>query len=700
MSHLPPCHHDILALLKQVFGFSSFRPLQREIIEDALARRDVFALLPTGGGKSLCFQLPALVRPGLTLVVSPLISLMKDQVDALRASGVEATYLNSSVPPAEIGDRMQGIREGRYRLVYVAPERLLMPEFLAELQRCNISLLAIDEAHCISEWGHDFRPEYRQLANLRSVFPDVPIMAVTATATDRVRGDIVEQLRLRAARCYVASFNRPNLTYRVVPKNDALSQVIEYIQARPDESGIIYCQARRTADSLAHDLVGANFLARPYHAGLSPVERARHQELFLRDEVRVICATIAFGMGINKPNVRYVLHYDVPKNIEGYYQETGRAGRDGLPSECLLLFSAGDIAKYSHFINEKPEQEQRVAREQLRRIAAYAETTECRRRVLLRYFGEETEMQNCGNCDNCLTPRELFDGTIAAQKMLSCVYRVREKNGFDFGANHIIQVLTGAKTEAILKWGHDALSTYAVGAEYSRAEWFHIARELIRVGHLQEIQDRFTAIRLTEEGLAVLKQRKPIELAKPAKVPGRGSRARQMLCDELLLRRLSGLRKKLADERALPPHVVLPDVALREMAAKYPRSNEQLAGVTGFSEKKLRDFGAMFLSEVTAHLRERPKQTQSKRAGKARAGDSEPYDEALFGKLRKLRSKIAQERGVPAYVILHDSALREISRRLPLTEAELAAVRNVGPKRTADLGGAILGVIREYKSIS
>ena len=418
----------------------------------------------------------------------------------------------------------------------------------------------------------------------------------------------------------------------------------------------------------------------------------------MRDEVRVICATIAFGMGINKPNVRYVLHYDVPKNVEGYYQETGRAGRDGLASECLLLFSAGDIAKYSHFINEKSEQEQKVAREQLRRIASYAETTECRRRVLLRYFGEQTEGESCGNCDNCLTPRELFDGTIAAQKMLSCVYRVREKNGFDFGANHIIQVLTGAKTEAIVKWGHDALSTYAVGAEYSRAEWFHIARELIRLGHMEEVQGRFTTIRLADEGLAVLKQRKPVELAKPAKVPGEDSRARKMVCDEVLLGRLTGLRKKLADELGLPPHVVLPDIALREMAARYPRSNEELAGTTGFSERKLRDFGAVFLGEVTTHLREHPKQTQSRGAGKARGNDSEPYDEELFDKLRQVRRKIAEERGVPAFVILHDSALREISRRLPRSEAELAAVRNVGQKRAAELGEAILDVIRRHRS--
>jgi ATP-dependent DNA helicase RecQ len=524
------------------------------------------------------------------------------------------------------------------------------------------------------------------------------MMAVTATATERVREDIIEQLKLRDARSYIASFNRPNLTYRVVPKNEPLSQVIEFISARPNDSGIVYCQARRTAESLAQDLAKAGIPARPYHAGLSAAERTRHQELFLRDEVRVICATIAFGMGINKPNVRYVLHYDVPKNIEGYYQETGRAGRDGLASECLLLFSAGDIAKYSHFINEKSEQEQKVAREQLRRITSYAEATECRRRLLLRYFGEQMEGESCGNCDNCLTPRELFDGTIAAQKMLSCVYRIREKAGFDFGANHVIQVLTGAKTEAIQKWGHDALSTYAVGAEYTRVEWFHIARELMRLGYLEEVQGRFTTIRLTEEGLAVLKQRKTIELAKPAKVPGRDSRARQAVCDEALLGRLTGLRKKLADERGLPPHVIVPDIALREMAAKYPRSNEQLAATTGFSEKRLQDFGAAFLSEVSAHVREHP--VQSRSVSKAKTDDSEPYDQALFDKLRQLRRETARERGLPPYFILPDSALREISRRVPQSQADLAAIRNVGRKRAADLGESILKVVREHQGAS
>jgi ATP-dependent DNA helicase RecQ len=318
---------------------------------------------------------------------------------------------------------------------------------------------------------------------------------------------------------------------------------------------------------------------------------------------------------------------------------------------------------------------------------------------LLRYFGEQMESQNCGGCDNCLTPREMFDGTIAAQKMLSCVYRVREKAGFDFGANHLVQVLTGAKTEAILKWGHDGLTTYAVGAEYSRAEWFHIARELIRLGHLEEVEGRFTTIRLTDEGLAVLKQRKPIELAKPAKVLARDSRARQVIRDEALLGRLTGLRKKLADERGLPPHVVLPDIALREMAARSPRSKEQLGGMTGFSEKKLQDFGEAFLSEVRAHVREKPMALTSRSVSKTRADDSEPYDEALFAKLREVRRKIADERGVPAFVILHDSALREIARRLPRSEADLAAVRNVGQKRAADLGEAILNAVRRHQSV-
>ncbi|MGH7977353.1 MAG: RecQ family ATP-dependent DNA helicase [Limisphaerales bacterium] len=362
----------LLPLLKQYFGFTSFRPLQEEIIRDSLAGKDTFALLPTGGGKSLCFQLPALAGNGLTVVVSPLIALMKDQVDALQASGIAATFLNSSLVADESRKRLRGLHNGEFRLLYVAPERLMLSGFLSDLQRWNVKLFAIDEAHCISEWGHDFRPEYRQLAQLRELFPKIPFMALTATATARVREDIVKHLKLREPKCYVASFNHPNLTYRVIAKNKPYDQLLHFLRARPKESGIVYCQSRKSAENIAANLSDDGIRAKPCHAGLTPKERNEHQELFLRDDVRIICATIAFGMGINKPNVRFVVHYDLPKNIEGYYQETGRAGRDGLPGECVLLFSAGDVVKQTMFIDEKNFNEQKIAREQLQQMVHYA----------------------------------------------------------------------------------------------------------------------------------------------------------------------------------------------------------------------------------------------------------------------------------------------------------------------------------------
>jgi ATP-dependent DNA helicase RecQ len=488
-----PADTPLLPLLKQYFGFTSFRPRQEEIIRASLAGQDVFALLPTGGGKSLCFQLPALTRTGLTVVVSPLIALMKDQVDALQAAGVAGTFLNSSLSANESRERLRGLHRGEFKLLYVAPERLLLSGFLDDLKRWNVALFAIDEAHCISEWGHDFRPEYRQLAGLRPQFPAVPFMALTATATERVRSDIVGQLHLREPALFVASFNRPNLTYRVSGKTGAYGQVLEFVRARPRDAGIIYCQSRKGAESLALKLNEDGVKAAPYHAGLEREDRSRNQEQFLRDEVRVVCATIAFGMGINKPNVRFVIHYDLPKNIESYYQETGRAGRDGLPSDCLLLFSAGDVVKYGQFIDEKTDpHEQRIAREQLQQMVHYAECNGCRRVELLGYFGEEFAETNCGACDNCLSPRATFDGTLAAQKLLSCVYRIREMSGFGVGLNHIVEVLTGADTEKIRRWGHAQLSTYGIGHEHTRAEWSAIGRELIRLGLLAQTTEKFS----------------------------------------------------------------------------------------------------------------------------------------------------------------------------------------------------------------
>jgi ATP-dependent DNA helicase RecQ len=600
----------LLPLLKQYFGFTSFRPLQEEIICDALGGKDVFALLPTGGGKSLCFQLPAMAKQGLTIVVSPLIALMKDQVDGLQAGGVPATFLNSSIAPGESRPRLRALHQGEYRLLYVAPERLMMSGFLSDLQRWKVNLLAVDEAHCISEWGHDFRPEYRQLATLRELFPEVPMMALTATATERVRRDIITHLKLRDPACYVASFNRPNLTYRVFAKEQPYAQVLEFVRSRPRESGIVYCQARKTTESLANRLSEDGVRARPYHAGLTPEERTRHQELFLRDEVRVICATIAFGMGINKPNVRFVLHHDLPKNIEGYYQETGRAGRDGLPSECVLLFSPGDVVKQLKFIQEKPDpKERQIAHAQLQQMIHYAENATCRRRELLGYFGEEFQEEECSGCDNCLSPRDTYDGTLVAQKFLSCIYRIRQQSGFGFGINQIVEVLTGADTDNVRKWQHEKLSTYGIGREHSRAEWKSIGRELMRLGLVKQAADKFSVIGLTDDGLALLKQRKSVRLTRPVSAPeSKTLKMGEIRCDEDLFEQLRQLRKRLADERAVPPYIVFSDVALRQMARDYPANEREFTRISGVGQKKLAEYGAVFLAELSCYLKKNPRQ--------------------------------------------------------------------------------------------
>lgn len=603
-------------VLKETFGYATFRPLQESIIADCLRGRDVLALLPTGGGKSLCYQLPALVRPGLTVVISPLIALMKDQVDALRANGVAATYLNSTLDEGERRSRWRGLHTGAFKLLYVAPERLLLGTMPDELARWNVQCIAVDEAHCISEWGHDFRPEYRQMGSLREKLASVPFLALTATATERVREDILAQLRLRDPAVYVASFNRPNLTYRVLAKDGPTRQVLAFLKERRGESGIIYCASRAGADALAERLVAQGVPAAAYHAGLEKEARSAVQERFLRDEVRVICATIAFGMGINKPNVRFVLHHDLPKNIESYYQETGRAGRDGLPGDCVLLFSAGDVAKQHGFIEEKTDpKEQQLARQQLRQMVHYAESAGCRRAALLGYFGENFGEANCGACDNCLNPRESYDATVAAQKLLSCVYRIRQRSQVDFGLNHVVSVLTGGESERLKHYGHDQISTFGIGKEHSRNEWGAIGRELLRLGFLAQHTGEYPTVSLTAEGLAALKDRRRIQIARPIVAPSasrkRTRREGEIDCDELLFDKLRALRRKLAAEQGVPPYIVFGDVTLRWMAREYPVTADEMHAISGVGETKFRAYGEAFLAEIRDHVRVNPRRTFS-----------------------------------------------------------------------------------------
>jgi ATP-dependent DNA helicase RecQ len=589
-------------LLQRVFGYPEFRGPQQAIVEHLAAGNDALVLMPTGGGKSLCYQVPALLRPGVGLVVSPLIALMQDQVDALQQLGVRAAFLNSSLDAATAAEVEQALLRGELDLLYVAPERLLTPRFLSLLDRSRIALFAIDEAHCVSAWGHDFRREYLELTLLHERWPDVPRIALTATADPPTQREIAERLNLTEARRFVSSFDRPNIRYTVVQKDNSRRQLRDFLQGHRDEAGIVYCLSRKRVDQTADYLVEQGFNALPYHAGLDAKVRAHNQRRFLREEGIVMVATIAFGMGIDKPDVRFVAHTDLPKSLEGYYQETGRAGRDGEAADAWLCYGLGDVVLLKQMIeqSEAGEERKRLERKKLDQLLGYCESMQCRRQVLLAGFGE-TYPQDCGNCDNCLHPAETWDATLAAQKALSCVYRTGQR----FGVQHIIDVLRGSENERIQQCGHDKLTTYGIGKDLDAKTWRSVLRQLVASGLLEVDAEGYGGLRLTEASRSILRSERRLSLRK--ELPSRKER-----------------------DRNVRGSIVVP-----------------------------------------------------------------PADMSLFGALRELRAQLAREQNVPAYVIFHDSTLRNIAEHRPVTLAELAQVGGIGGTKLSRYGERLIEVVRE-----
>lgn len=601
--------------LKQYFGFDEFLSGQRKVVDCALSGQDALVLMPTGGGKSLTYQLPALLLQGLTIVVSPLIALMQDQVDRLQANGVAASFMNSSLSTDEQSRREREALAGQLKLLYVAPERLLTRNFLAFLdeihKRIGLSLFAIDEAHCVSEWGHDFRPDYRQLSILRKRYLKTPIMALTATATERVRNDILDQLLLKNPYIHIASFNRPNLYYEVRQKHQrSYRELAQFLRDPANTPAIVYCQTRKNVDEITEALNLDGIRTLSYHAGLLAEQRAAHQTSFIRDDVPVLVATIAFGMGIAKPDVRSVIHYDMPKSLEGYYQESGRAGRDGLPAQCVLFFQRGDRMKLEFMLQQKiDEQEQFIARRQIQQVMAYSESTVCRRQTLLTYFGEAYTIDNCGRCDNCLTPQTVMeDRTIDAQKFLSCVARAEQR----FGMRHIIDILRGANTEKIRRFYHQWLSTYGIGKDVSVDEWQRLGRALIQQGLLNETQDGYSILKLNAGSIEILKKQRTFELAVPPIVSTQQRNERDTATKSLselspaelgLLRHLHALRKRLADERGVAPYVVFPESSLQAMALRRPQDDTHFAHIPGVGHRKLEAYGIPFTDAIREYCR-------------------------------------------------------------------------------------------------
>ncbi|MDD5083578.1 MAG: DNA helicase RecQ [Candidatus Moranbacteria bacterium] len=646
---------DALTVLKTRFGYDAFRHGQDEIIQTVLEGGDAFVLMPTGGGKSLCYQIPALIFPGVTVVVSPLIALMKDQVDALRMNGIAAAYLNSSLEYADQDSVVASLRRGELKLLYIAPEKFFAGGgmFLEMLKQMDVSLFAIDEAHCVSQWGHDFRPEYFHLSRLKQEFPDVPVIALTATADHVTQKDVLEKLGLEDARVFVSSFNRENIHYTVVPKKNSYERLVDYLSAHKGEMGILYTLSRKSAEALSEKLSMDGFLVKPYHAGLSKEVKDKHQELFQKDEINIIVATIAFGMGINKSNVRFVVHMDLPKNLESYYQETGRAGRDGVRSDALLFYGNGDVMKLKRFaeVDGNPEQT-RIMLRKLGQMADFCEIRTCRRKHLLNYFGEEFP-DTCESCDVCLTEYETFDGTVLAQKALSAVLRLEER----FGLSYVVDFLRGSKSEKI-RAEHRELKTYGVGADISKTEWMRLIKDLVSMGYLRQSGDQYPVLTLSHKSAAVLRGEEAVTLVQSVHV--KEVEAKELPYEEELFEALKSLRMEIAQKEKIPAYIVFSDATLLELATYLPLTLDDMRRISGFGEVKLSRYGEAFLEGVVTYCEEH--QLSSKMGEKVSS--------------RKTRvKKESVEKGKPEVNATKQETLRLFLEGKPV--AQIAALRNL-----------------------
>lgn len=680
-------------ILKHQFGYDSFRMNQQAAIECVLARKDALVLMPTGGGKSLCYQIPALVFEGLTLVVSPLIALMKDQVDALKNNGVAAAFLNSTQTGREQTEIFQKVKSGELKILYVAPERLLQSGdlFIDFLKNINVSLFAIDEAHCISSWGHDFRPEYLQLAKLKKHFPDVPLIALTATADKLVRRDIVERLNLVNYELFISSFNRPNIFYTVEPKRNTYAKLLDFLRERREESGIVYCLSRAAAENLAENLRGENFSVLAYHAGLSKEERDRNQELFLKDEVKIVVATIAFGMGIDKSNVRFVVHFDLPKNIESYYQETGRAGRDGLQSDALLFFSWGDVQKLKGFAEVEGNKNQtEIMLKKLNKMGEFGDSKLCRRKFLLNYFDEDLA-EDCGHCDNCRKTFEKIDGTIIAQKALSAVART----GQNFGLNYLTDILRGSNSQKI-RAEHKQLKTFGVGADISKEEWLEYFRDLIAQGYLAQAEGQMPIIKFTEKSNGVLRGETKVELFK---VTVKEDKEKSLTAENLpeyfkdLFADLRKVRIEIAQNENIPPYVVFSDATLVEMATYLPQNKTEMQRISGVGDVKLERYGQVFLKVIVDYCAKNnlesrinlkaPKREIKKPTGKIYDGDDTYSITLKMFRAGKSVTQIAEERRLsPNTVETH------LVRFIPTGEIEVEEI--VSPEKVKVIKNTVM----------